>query len=240
MDTYHAILNLLDNACRKMRLTDYGDITWQHGQQLRTFTLRAERGDSSAWTSFSTLLQSDSYARAGFWHLLNELGIVWYSDYHDRMNVTLPDGLLPFTPEEETAFLALFNPPPEPHRKPSLRGDPMRGDVMYIEWKPGLSGHARIGRVRKSATGKTIYYMDYVLTSLKGAGYKANFVDEESGMQFWVSNCRKDGNDTLYPGVVEIDPNAQEEYWTRIRRIPEKSHLTSFRSAGKYSKRRPC
>ena len=110
---------------------------------------------------------------------------------------------------------------------------------MYIEWKPGLAGHARIGRIRKSASGKTIYYMNYMLISLKGAGYKANYVDRESGMQFWISNCRKDGNDTLYPGVIEIDPNAQEEYWTKIRGMPENSHVTSFRSVGKYSKRRP-
>lgn len=240
METYHAILKLLDNACRQMCLTDYGDITWQHGQHLRTFTLRAERGDPNAWQSFSTLLQSDAHAKSGFWRLLTELGIVWYSDYYDKMMVTLPEGRLPFTPDEESRFLALFDSSPEPDRAPSFHGDPMRGDVMYIEWKPGLSGHARIGRVRKSASGKTIYYMEYVLTSLKGAGYKANYVDEDSGMEFWVSNCRKDGNDTLYPGVVEIDPNAQEEYWSEIRGMPENSHVTSFRSDGKYSKRRPC
>lgn len=231
---------MLDAACRKMHLTDYGKITWQHGQQLLAFTIQADRGDRTAWSTFSTLLKSDSHARTGFWRLLSDLGVVWYSDFFDKMMVTLPDGVLPFTPQEESEFLLLFEPPPKCERPPSFLPDPMRGEVMYIEWKPGLVGHARIGRVRRSASGKTIYYLKYVLVSLKGMGYKANYVDEKCGMQFWISNCRKDGNDTLYPGVIEIDPNAQEEYWTKVRGMPENSHVTSFRSAGKHSKRRPC
>lgn len=122
---------------------------------------------------------------------------------------------------------------------PDNRPDPRAGDVMYVEWKPGLSGHARVGRVRKSGSGKTLYYSTYELISLKGQGYKANYVDSESGMEFWVSNCRKDGNDRLYPGRIEIDPNAREEYWLKIRDMPENVNATSFRSLGKYSKRRP-
>jgi len=35
---------------------------------------------------------------------------------------------------------------------------PARGVVMYIEEKPGLAGHAQIGRVTFSAMRKTIYY----------------------------------------------------------------------------------
>jgi protein subunit release factor B len=110
---------------------------------------------------------------------------------------------------------------------------------MYVEWKPGLAGHARIGRVKRSNSGKTLYYMTYELTSLKGAGYKSNYIDVESGMHFWISNCRKDGNDTLYPGTIEIDPNAREEYWTEIRDQPENVDISTIRSSGKYSKRRP-
>ena len=61
----------------------------------------------------------------------------------------------------------------------------------------------------------------------------------ESGLEFWVSGCRKDGNDTLYPGIVEIDEDVREEYWTMIRGLPERMNEKSFRSEGKYAKRRP-
>jgi hypothetical protein len=74
---------------------------------------------------------------------------------------------------------------------------------------------------------------------LKGRGYKANFYNVESGLKYWISNCKKDGNDTLYPGVVEIDEDAREEYWTTIRKMPDNVHLTRIRSEGKYAKRRP-
>jgi hypothetical protein len=110
---------------------------------------------------------------------------------------------------------------------------------MYIEEKPGLAGHARIGRVTFSASRKTIYYAGCKLQSLKGAGYKANYYNVDSGLEYWISNCKKDGNDTLYPGIVEIDDDAREEYWITIRNMPENVHLTKFRSTGKYAKRRP-
>ena len=114
-----------------------------------------------------------------------------------------------------------------------------KGTIMYIEKKPGLAGHARIGRVTFSASGKTIYYAGRRLQSLKGSGYKANYFDVDSGLEYWVSNCKKDGNDTLYPGIIEIDDDAREEYWTAIRKMPGNVQMTSVRSEGKYSKRRP-
>jgi hypothetical protein len=116
------------------------------------------------------------------------------------------------------------------------------GEIMYIEKKPGgaLTGHARIGRVRFSQSRETIYYDGMKLQSLKGSGGKANFFDVEFGTWYWISKCRKDGVDTLYPGGVEIDEDVREEYWTEIRRQPENKDKASFRSPGKYSKRRPC
>ncbi len=113
------------------------------------------------------------------------------------------------------------------------------GVIMYVEEKPGLAGHARIGRVRSSASGKTLYYRGRKLQSLKGAGYKANYYDVDTGLEFWISKCRKGGNDTLYPGIIEIDDDAREEYWTTIRGLPENVQVASFRSEGKYAKRRP-
>ena len=116
----------------------------------------------------------------------------------------------------------------------------MRTAIMYIESKDdGLTGPARIGRVQFSKTGKTIYDMGRELQSLKGCGFKANYFDVENRYGYWVSNCRKDGQDTLYPGIIEIDEDVREEYWLNIRNLPENIWLTSFRSEGKYSKRRP-
>lgn len=114
-----------------------------------------------------------------------------------------------------------------------------KGVVMYIEEKSGLTGYARISRVTFSASRKTIYYPGRRLQSLKGSGYKANYFDVDCGLEFWISNCKKNGNDTLYPGIVEIDDDAREEYWTAIRNQPENVNVTRFRSEGKYSKRRP-
>jgi hypothetical protein len=90
---------------------------------------------------------------------------------------------------------------------------------MYIERKSGdLNGKARIGRVTTSKTGKTLYYQGKKFKSLKGAGFKANYVDVETGEEYWISGCRKDGADGLYgPVLVEVDDDVREEYWTTIR-----------------------
>ena len=98
---------------------------------------------------------------------------------------------------------------------------------MYIERKAGeLTGAARIGRVSFSKTGKTIYYAGRAFQSLKGQGFKANYFDVETGEEYWISGCKKDGSDRLYGerNPVEIDDDVREEYWTEIRGAPERSH----------------
>lgn len=99
---------------------------------------------------------------------------------------------------------------------------------MYIENKAaGLNGPARIGRVAFSKTGKSLTYQGRTFQSLKGKGFKANFVDLETGEYFWISGPRKDGQDRLYPESarpIEIDADVAEEYWRDIRgleRAPE-------------------
>lgn len=101
--------------------------------------------------------------------------------------------------------------------------------IMYIQ-RGTASG--RIGRVRLSKTGRTIFYGDLELASLGGRGYKANYVDVATNDQYWVSGPRKDGQDTLYPGVVEIDDDAREEYWREVRQQPSNIDATSYRSRG--------
>jgi hypothetical protein len=107
----------------------------------------------------------------------------------------------------------------------------MNSRIMYIEDKSkGLSGPARIGRVSFSKRGKTIYYGGKSFQSLKGASArsKSNYVDTETGDEYWISGCKRDGSDRLYGErvPVEIDDDAREEYWTQIRGQPENKSKT--------------
>ncbi len=98
----------------------------------------------------------------------------------------------------------------------------MKTRIMYLERKGhGLVGAARIGRVRFSKTGATLYYRDLSFRSLKGAGFKSNYYEVDSGEPWWISGPRRDGADRLYGDgpPVEIDPDVRDEYWSGIRGI---------------------
>ena len=93
---------------------------------------------------------------------------------------------------------------------------------MYIEDKSnGLSGPARIGRMRFSQTGKTVYYAGRTFQTQKGSGFKSNYFDVETGGEFWISGCKKRGGDRLYNGTIDIDEDVREEYWINVRQRPE-------------------
>ena len=98
--------------------------------------------------------------------------------------------------------------------------------IMYIENKSGglAGGGARIGRVTFSKTRSTIYYAGCAFRSLKGSGFKSNYVDIETGDHYWISGPKKNGADRLYGERVgvEIDEDARVEYWTEIRGLPER------------------
>ena len=96
---------------------------------------------------------------------------------------------------------------------------------MYVESKAGgLSGAARIGRVSFSKTGRTIYYGGKTFRSLKGAGFKANHYDVDTGEEYWISGPKRDGTDRLYGErvPVDVDEDVREEYWTQIRLQPDR------------------
>lgn len=97
---------------------------------------------------------------------------------------------------------------------------------MYIEDKSGgLVGPARIGRVTFNKTGKTLYYKGKAFQSLKGSGFKANYFCVDTHDQYWISGPRKDGADGLYGSrPTPIDEDVREEYWTTIRKQPDKKH----------------
>jgi hypothetical protein len=116
----------------------------------------------------------------------------------------------------------------------------MKSKIMYIDPGGGLSGeNGIIGMVSFSKTGKTLRYKDDEFKSLDGQGYKANYYHVETGEWYWISGPRKDGNDALYPKVVDIDEDAREDYWCTIRNLPELKDNNSYRCKGKYSKRMP-
>jgi hypothetical protein len=104
-----------------------------------------------------------------------------------------------------------------------MRGDKGPTRIMFIEDKSGgLTGPARIGRVSFSKTGKTLYYQGRKFQSLKGAGFKANYLEVGTGGRYWISGPKRNGQDFLYGGGgAEIDEDCREEYWTKIRRQPE-------------------
>lgn len=108
--------------------------------------------------------------------------------------------------------------------------------IMYIEYKGFSSvGDARIGRVTFSKTGQTIYYNGKVLRKAKKAVY-GNYIDVETGENYWVSGCKKDGSDALFSNNVEIDEDVREEYWTEIRGQPEMVMFKNPNFSSKYGK----
>jgi len=114
---------------------------------------------------------------------------------------------------------------------------PLKTRIMYIEEKSdGLVGPARIGRVTFSKSGKSITYRGSKFGSLRGTGFKANFWNRETGKQYWISGCKKDGLDSLYANEIEIDEDVREEYWVTIRNRPALKKKGAFKCVGKYSK----
>lgn len=110
----------------------------------------------------------------------------------------------------------------------------MKPKIMYIERKvDGLKGIGRIGWVRFSKTGKTLYYDDLTLISTSAAPLKSNYFDENTLEDYWISGAKKDGKDSLFASVVEIDEDAREHYWVEIRKLPNQILETSYKSPGK-------
>jgi hypothetical protein len=116
----------------------------------------------------------------------------------------------------------------------NLLGEEMDISIKYIELKTdGVRGIGKIAKVSFSKSGKTIYYAGRKLSSLKGFAAKANYFDEDTYEEFWISNPRNDGKDSLFPAIIEIDDDAREEYWNIIRKEPENTEKVSYKSPGK-------
>lgn len=113
----------------------------------------------------------------------------------------------------------------------------MKPRIMYIECKAdGVSGPARIGRVRFSHSGKTVYYAGRALARTTQGSPKSNYFDVDTGEDYWISGCKVAGWDRLYPGTIEIDADVREDYWRGIRRQPERASEAVIRCPGKYGR----
>jgi hypothetical protein len=103
----------------------------------------------------------------------------------------------------------------------------MDAHIMYIAHidAGGQTVWARIGRVGRSKSGRTLYYGG---RTLRGEG-QPWYRDVETSERFHVQRAREDGLDRSEGRKrgsfrVEIDDDARAEYWTRIRREPKRGH----------------
>ena len=112
--------------------------------------------------------------------------------------------------------------------------------IMYIENKGGktvpnpwgegeimtpfanLTGPSRVGRVVFSKTGRRLTYGGKTFS--KATGFKANYICDCEW--YWISGPKERGGDALYATNIptEIDEDVREEYWTQIRKQPERKH----------------
>ncbi len=91
--------------------------------------------------------------------------------------------------------------------------------LMYIENKDGdLDGaSARIGWVRFSKSGATVYYRGREL--LKSNGVSGNFLDIATSDEYWVSGVKRRGSNTHRAEIgvsVLVDADALDEYQKHI------------------------
>lgn len=101
--------------------------------------------------------------------------------------------------------------------------------IMYIEFKgDDVEGPGRIGWVELSRSRRACRYGGKLLH--KVAGYKYNCVEADTQERYWVSGPKRDGQDRLYGGVVEIDEDARQDYWLKIRRMPASVNERRYRS----------
>lgn len=75
-------------------------------------------------------------------------------------------------------------------------------DLMYLELKSGYNdnGPAWIGYVNASKSGRTLYWNDHAFQKYNGIG--ANYVDIETGDEYWISGVKKRGTTAIGPAAA--------------------------------------
>ena len=86
--------------------------------------------------------------------------------------------------------------------------------IKYIELKTGHhdDGPAWIGKVKISRSGNTVYFNDHAFQKWNECA--GNFIDIESGEEYWISGVKKDGRDRHWAGngKIIIDEKIIPEY----------------------------
>lgn len=123
---------------------------------------------------------------------------------------------------------------PELEDEPAARPD-RRIAIKFVDLKQeGV--RPRITQVQLSKSRRSVYWSGRTF-AVTGKGYKFNHIEVETRRGVWISGPRRDGLDTLYPGVVEVDAGVRETYWVDIRQQPDRVDQASYRSPGLYTKR---
>lgn len=88
--------------------------------------------------------------------------------------------------------------------------------IMFVELKTGFAdnGPAWIAKVRFSKSRRSVFFNDKELLNVGGSGVSGNFVDVETGEEYWVSGVKKNGQDRHWAGSgpVHIDRSIKTEY----------------------------
>ncbi len=107
----------------------------------------------------------------------------------------------------------------------------MKKRIVYMEIKSHGGGYddrgpARICCMTVSKTGKSLHYQGKTFQRTKGPAGCGNYFDADTNDIYWISGPKKDGTDRLewaQSAPVEIDEDARREYWTDIRKQPERA-----------------
>ena len=77
-------------------------------------------------------------------------------------------------------------------------------NIRYIELKTGYhdDGPAWIGSVKTSKTGKTMYFHDHAFQRCHGS--LGNYIDVETGDEYWISGVKKEGTNRHWTGSGKI------------------------------------
>ena len=90
----------------------------------------------------------------------------------------------------------------------------MLHDLMYIELKTGYpdNGPAWIGYVKASKSKKTVYFNNRAFQ--KRNGCRGNYIDIETGEEYWISGVKKHESNRHWAGggKIMIDRKAVPDY----------------------------
>ena len=96
----------------------------------------------------------------------------------------------------------------------------MRTEIKYLELKSGFFGNgpAWIGLVSFSKSGKTIYFDGKAFQRMGSARIQGNFMDIESGNEYWISGVKKDLSDRhkFGGGKILVEKRILSEYLQTI------------------------